>query len=61
METYGEAPQRMAFDGSYASRANLADAKELGVEHVVFHKKCGLEIMANSSAFGRALKQVFPI
>ena len=43
VETYGEAPQRVAFDGGYASRANLTDAKELGVEHVVFHKKCGLE------------------
>ena len=43
VETYGEPPQRVAFDGGYASRANLADAKELGVEHVVFHKKCGLE------------------
>ena len=43
METYGEPPQRVAFDGGYASRANLTDAKELGVEHVVFHKKSGLE------------------
>ena len=41
-ENYGEPPQRVAFDGGYASRANLADAKQLGVEHVVFHKKCGL-------------------
>ena len=43
MEAYGEAPQRVAFDGGYASRANLADAKELGVEHVMFHKKRGME------------------
>ena len=43
VENYGEPPQRVAFDGGYASRANLAAAKELGVEHVVFHKKCGLE------------------
>ena len=35
MDTYGEPPQRVAFDGGYASRANLADAKELGLEHVV--------------------------
>ena len=41
--TYGEPPQRVAFDGGYASKENLSDAKELGVEHVVFHKKCGLE------------------
>ena len=32
-----------AFDGGHASRANLADAKELGVEHVVFPQKNGLE------------------
>ena len=43
VENYGEPPQRVAFDGGYVSRANLADAKVLGVEHVVFHKKCGLE------------------
>ena len=43
VEAYGEPPQRVAFDGGYASRANLADAKELGVEHVMFHKKRGME------------------
>ena len=43
VETYGEPPQRVAFDGGYASQANLANAKELGVEHVVFHKKSRLE------------------
>ena len=40
VETYGEPPQRAAFDGGYASRENLDEAKKLGVEHVVFHKKC---------------------
>ena len=43
VETYGEPPQRVAFDGGYASRANLVDAKKLGVEHVMFHKKRGLK------------------
>ena len=43
VETYGEPPQRVAFDGGYASRANLRDAKELGVERVMFHKKRGLK------------------
>ena len=42
-EFYGEPPQRAAFDGGYASRENLAEAKTLGVEHVMFHKKRGLE------------------
>lgn len=43
VETYGEPPQRAAFDGGYASRENLAEAKKLGVEHVMFHKKRGME------------------
>ena len=43
VETYGEPPQRVAFDGGYASRENLAEAKKLGVEHVMFHKKRGME------------------
>ncbi len=43
VEIYGEPPQRAAFDGGYASRGNLAEAKKLGVEHVVFHKKRGME------------------
>ena len=40
---YRRPPQRVAFDGGYASRANLRDAKQLGVEHVMFHKKRGLK------------------
>ena len=43
VEIYGEPPQRAAFDGGYASRENLVEAKKLGVEHVVFHKKRGME------------------
>ena len=43
VQTYGEPPQRAAFDGGYASRANLKEAKKLGVEHVMFHKKRGME------------------
>ena len=30
VETYGEPPQRVAFDGGYASRENLDDAEEAG-------------------------------
>ena len=41
---YGAAPSRAAFDGGYASKANLRAAKDLGVEHVVFHKKSGLKV-----------------
>ena len=40
---YGAAPTHAAFDGGYASRDNLTQAKALGVHHVVFHKKSGLK------------------
>ena len=42
-EHYGAVPSHAAFDGGYASRDNLAQAKALGVAHVVFHKKSGLK------------------
>ena len=42
-EHYGVAPSHAAFDGGYASRDNLAQAKALGVRHAVFHKKSGLK------------------
>ena len=49
VENYGEPPQRVAFDGGYASRANLAAAKELGVEH----DAVGLELWATQALSGR--------
>ena len=39
---YGAAPTHAAFDGGYATRANLAGARMLGVAHAVFHRKSGL-------------------
>ena len=56
---YGAAPSRAAFDGGYASRANLDDAKALGIEHGVFHKKRGLkaENMTPSSWLYQRLKR----
>ena len=39
IEHYGVAPSRAAFDGGYASRENLKEAKALCIEHVVFHKR----------------------
>ena len=39
---YGAAPTHAAFDGGYATKANLAAAKELGVAHAVLHRKSGL-------------------
>jgi len=49
-ELYGSVPEQVAFDGGYASKANLAAAKEMGVQDAVFHKKRGMksEDMASS-------------
>lgn len=43
-ELYGRPPRQAAFDGCYASRANLKAIKELGVQDVMFSKKRGLEV-----------------
>lgn len=43
-EIYGRVPRQASFDGGYASRANLTQAKGLGVKDVCFSKKRGLEI-----------------
>jgi IS5 family transposase len=40
----GTAPRQTAADGGFASRANLAAAKDCGVTDVAFHKKCGIAI-----------------
>ena len=53
---YGSVPEQVACDGGYASRANLAEAKALGVHDMVFHKKRGLKAtdMASSPrVYGR--------
>jgi IS5 family transposase len=44
IDHYGEAPRELVADGGYASAANVADAKSLGVTHVAFHKPVGLSI-----------------
>lgn len=41
---YGKPPRQAAADGSYASRANLSQAKARGVRDMAFHKKGGLRI-----------------
>lgn len=43
-EIYGRIPRQASFDGAYASQANLATAKALGVGDVCFSKKRGLKI-----------------
>lgn len=58
-DVYGRPPRQASFDGGFASKDNLRLAKEAGVEDVVFHKKCGLEIedMAKSSWVFRKLRK----
>ena len=40
----GKPPRQAAFDGGFASKANLALAKAKGVKDACFHKKRGLEV-----------------
>ena len=42
-DIYGHYPLQASVDGGYASKANLASAKALGVRDMVFSKKCGLK------------------
>lgn len=43
-ELYGSPPQKVSFDGGFASQVNLKIAKKLGVKDVMFHKKRGLAV-----------------
>ena len=53
------APTHAAFNGGYASRENLKQAKALGVTHAVFHKKRGMKAadMTPSAWLYRQLKR----
>ena len=53
VETYGEPPQRVAFDGGYASRETWSTPRT-GVEHVMFHPE-GTE-GARHDSFGMDLR-----
>jgi transposase, IS5 family len=44
-EIYGKVPRQIAFDGCYASKQNVVDAKAMGVKDVAFSKKRGLEVL----------------
>jgi IS5 family transposase len=50
-KTFSKMPRQVSADGGFASKANLTDAKELGVKDAVFAKKRGLSVvdMAKSS------------
>lgn len=45
IQNYGQAPRQAAADGGYASKQNLAVAKQRGIDDVAFHKKKGLAIL----------------
>lgn len=49
---YGSVPEQLACDGGYASKANLSEAKALGVGDMVFHKKQGLKTLDMASSTG---------
>jgi IS5 family transposase len=55
---HGQPPRQTASDGGYASAANLAQAKALGVSDVAFHKKArlGIEAMVKSRWVYRKLR-----
>ena len=48
---YGRLPRQVAFDGGFASKANLKEIQGRGVQDVAFSKKCGLKVsdMAKST------------
>ena len=43
-EILGEVPEQAAFDGGFASQANVRGVKKLGVKDVAFSKRCGLRV-----------------
>lgn len=58
VEIFGRPPRQAAFDGAFASKANLASIKEMGARDVVFGKPCGLGIheMAKSTWVFKCLR-----
>ncbi len=44
-QLFGQPPRQASCDGAFASTANLADAKALGVEDVCFAKRRGLAVL----------------
>jgi len=58
-QLYGRAPRQISFDGGFASKANLADIKQLGVQDVCFSKGRSLTVpdMVKSSWVYRKLRR----
>lgn len=46
LSLYGHAPRQASFDGGFASKENLTQAKTLGVSDVCFAKRRGLAVLA---------------
>ncbi len=43
-DIFGAVPEQVAFDGGFASKANVNEIKRMGVDDVAFSKRCGLSI-----------------
>lgn len=43
-EIYGRVPRQVAYDGGFASKANLAEIKSMGVKDIMFSKRRGMDI-----------------
>lgn len=58
-DIFDRVPRQVAFDGGFASKENLAQIKELGVQDVMFSKKRGLAVedMAKSVGVYRGLRR----
>jgi IS5 family transposase len=57
-DIFGKSPDQASFDGGFATRANLAALREIGVQDVVFHKRCGIKVedMARSRRVYKKLR-----
>jgi IS5 family transposase len=44
VDIYKRPPRQAAFDGGFASKANVGDIKERGVNDVAFHKRRGIKV-----------------
>ena len=58
-EKMGVIPTQAAFDGGFASKSNLRELKEMGVEDVAFAKKVGLKVsdMTRTEAIYKQLRR----
>jgi transposase, IS5 family len=43
-DIFGKSPTQASFDGGFATRANLTALRAIGIQDVVFHKRCGIEV-----------------